>query len=581
MRPRLRDDVYFAPVSDGVAWLSGSGSLKLSGASVATVVERLAPLLDGRNTLEDLTSSLSAEHREMVTNLITLLVERGMADDADHDRARVRIDRYRTGRALVIGPRETTGECVRALLRSGVREVVPTCEFDPDLLNEADFVLHVFGHADIPSACRTTRLAHDLGLPFVHALVSENHALIRFPSGSDWASVWRRLRPTDAEALRTASGPPAPPALQVLANHLAFRLSCQVARLPGGDDDQILWFDAHTLAVSRHHVLPAAVLPTDRSDGAEPESREAFRRSIRRLQHVPRWSTEDFSLRVVRAIDARFGLIRLLDEGDLEQVPLRRSRAVVAHDVTVSSYGRDFATARHRTAMRAVAAHGALAVDPQRLHHGGGPPRRWGLRLTDGEPCLVDAREAHPVLGSDGRLVPVGATAGLDWEQAMTTGLLAHVRRAVLAGASPLSGTRVDLDAVNGDHVSAGHLRLLTAAGYEVGLVDLGDSIRVPTVTGVLDGRVVEVVSRLSVAEALRDALEALVYAAQAEEPVSALTEVRPRHGVWRPQVDVTVSDVVEALQRIGLTPVFVPYDHDPALERIVPCIGGVVMTHE
>lgn len=573
MRPRVRDDVYFASVSDGVAWLSGSGSLKLSGTSIATVVERLVPLLDGRNTLEDLTSSLSADHREMVTNLVTLLVERGMADDADREQEHAGTDRYKTGRALVIGPRETTDEYVHALLRSGVREVVHTCGPDLDLLQEVDFVLHVFGHADISPACRTSRLAHDLGLPFVHALVSKEHALIRFPSGPDWASVWRRLRPADAEVFRRTSGSPPAPALHVLANHLALRLSRQVAKLPGGDDDQIVWFDTRTLALSRHHVLPAA-----RPGGAEPDSRP-FRRSIRRLRHVPRWSAREFSLRVVRAIDARFGLIRLLDEGDLEQVPLRRSRAVVAHDVIVSSYGRDFATARHRTAMRAVAAHGALAVDPRRLHHDGGSLRRWGLRLTDGEPRLVDAHQAHPVLGSDGRLVPIGATAGLDWEQAVANGLLAHVRGAVLAGAFPPRGTPVDLDAVNGDGVSAGHLRLLTAAGHEVDLLDLGDSVHVPTVAGVLNGKVVEVVSRLSVTKALRDALEALVYAAQVKKSAPALAEVRPRRGVWLPHVDVTVSEVAEALRRIGLTPAFVPYDHDPALERIVPCVGSVVMT--
>ena len=49
MRPRLRDDAFFAPVAHGVVWLSSAGEITLNGTSIAAVTQRLAPHLDGRS----------------------------------------------------------------------------------------------------------------------------------------------------------------------------------------------------------------------------------------------------------------------------------------------------------------------------------------------------------------------------------------------------------------------------------------------------------------------------------------------------------------------------------------------------
>ncbi|MGW4798824.1 hypothetical protein ACWEPC_41050, partial [Nonomuraea sp. NPDC004297] len=340
MRPRIRAGVYHAAVPGGVCWLTAGGPVTLSGRSVAAVTERLVPLLDGRRTLAELTAALSEEHRAMVTRLVRTLVARGVAEDADAPAAERRL----TGRAVVIAPEEAVADCVRALLRAGADDVVTGRP--GEIPAGVSCAVQIFGRDEVAQARQTAELAAKLAIPLVQALVSRGQALIGPPAADVcWETIWWRLR--DKDAFRAPGPLPAGAAPRVLAARLALLLATN----GGAGDGRVCWFDAGSLASSWHHVLPGT-----RGGEVASSPREAFARTVRRSGR-PRaggdaepdrrvWSEDDFSRRVARAIDPRFGPISELGEGDLDQVPLRRSRAVVAappdrRAVTVGAYGAD------------------------------------------------------------------------------------------------------------------------------------------------------------------------------------------------------------------------------------------------
>ena len=142
MRPRLKDDAYFTRVDEGLVWLTPAGLLTVKEPSVAAMVERLAPRLNGRHTVDELTARLPERTRRLIVELLDVLVRQGLVEDArpgrtpttsaEPDAAFVQqvtgdpdaaLHRYRNGRALVMGPDPLLAHCVGALSASGVTTV--------------------------------------------------------------------------------------------------------------------------------------------------------------------------------------------------------------------------------------------------------------------------------------------------------------------------------------------------------------------------------------------------------------------------------------------------------------------------
>jgi hypothetical protein len=111
-------------------------------------IERLAPFLNGQHALSELTASLPPERRQLVEQIVTTLLERGvvrqLGADEPHglsaseaatyraeldfvgyfrDSAGRAFQRYRDSPALVLGAGRLLPAVVRAGLRSGLREV--------------------------------------------------------------------------------------------------------------------------------------------------------------------------------------------------------------------------------------------------------------------------------------------------------------------------------------------------------------------------------------------------------------------------------------------------------------------------
>ncbi|MGC4902529.1 hypothetical protein ACLQ2Y_24695 [Micromonospora echinospora] len=254
MRVKLRDDLMYVPVDDGVYLETGLASTHLAGASAYGLVQRLAPHLDGNHTVQALTAGLPPAQRQLVTDLVRMLVQRGIARDLDSepphslrdwelacyrdsiafaehvtDAPLSRFESFRNGRVLLVG----AGAGMRALVqtlfelglraaslvetaeagteRDGFRRIVelrraedPTTELtlldaaaalDTDeglagLLAGYDAVLHC---ATRPMAARATRLnraARAIGMPVLHAVPSGEEAWIGPTGGGVTGGCW-------------------------------------------------------------------------------------------------------------------------------------------------------------------------------------------------------------------------------------------------------------------------------------------------------------------------------------------------------------------------------------------------------
>ena len=80
---KLRDDAYYSQTSDGICVLTNDGTVVLTGPSIFQWVDRLAPYLDGRHTLAELTATMPAARREMTERVIHALREQRVIVEAD------------------------------------------------------------------------------------------------------------------------------------------------------------------------------------------------------------------------------------------------------------------------------------------------------------------------------------------------------------------------------------------------------------------------------------------------------------------------------------------------------------------
>ncbi|HJT55955.1 MAG TPA: TOMM precursor leader peptide-binding protein [Ktedonobacteraceae bacterium] len=81
MRPKLKSDTFFIPVDEGVYIRNNEKSFSLKGKTLATWLERLAPILDGQHDLQELYEVLPADKRPVINKLILTLVEQGCIKD--------------------------------------------------------------------------------------------------------------------------------------------------------------------------------------------------------------------------------------------------------------------------------------------------------------------------------------------------------------------------------------------------------------------------------------------------------------------------------------------------------------------
>jgi hypothetical protein len=430
----LRDDAYRAKSEDGSSVLTHRGVVSLTGASVHEWIERLAPYLDGRHTLAELTASLAPGRREFVADLVAALLKGEVVRELDgeqvpgsdngdasahrgeiafigyfRDRAARVFQDYRQGATLVVGSGPLLPAVLRASLLSGRRRVraavtdedgtglhgvglhgvdlhavdlhpVASDEQLADMVGEADLVVHV-ADRPVPRWARLLdRLCAQRGVPVCQAVLVGGAAWLSGPvrpglGAPGLSDGWRRL--TALSPVEHAGSPPSPSVVANRLVHSAFRHATDTATDTAGPE--LVRIEAETLRGTTHRFVAHPF-----SGGASPEDETEFRRRIGEVERGPRLDPEEFSRSAAALTDSRLGVFGEISEDDLAQLPLLVTRTTVSDPVgllgedtarpVAIGAGLDFADTRYRAALRALAVYGALMLDPRRLCTATGEP---------------------------------------------------------------------------------------------------------------------------------------------------------------------------------------------------------------
>ncbi|MFD1705928.1 putative thiazole-containing bacteriocin maturation protein [Siminovitchia sediminis] len=85
-RLKVKRDTFFLPDSKGgVYFRNNSSSFRMEGSTIYQWIERLIPMFDGENTMEDLTKGLTAPYRKRVYEIGETLYENGFVRDISKD----------------------------------------------------------------------------------------------------------------------------------------------------------------------------------------------------------------------------------------------------------------------------------------------------------------------------------------------------------------------------------------------------------------------------------------------------------------------------------------------------------------
>jgi hypothetical protein len=81
VRPRLRPDVLWRPVVEGLLVFAGERSVHLSGSDTGALLDRVAPLLTGELRFDEMTAGLNPQHIAAVSSLFETLLDEGFIRD--------------------------------------------------------------------------------------------------------------------------------------------------------------------------------------------------------------------------------------------------------------------------------------------------------------------------------------------------------------------------------------------------------------------------------------------------------------------------------------------------------------------
>lgn len=562
------------------------------------------------------------------------------------DSAERRFQRVREARIALVGEGPVMGALVAAGLGSGwrdvrvltpeaevaaLRDVVETTRRDPkqsvrlelwarssrekcstedcglltSIAHEVDVVLQVCEEARRAELTAVGRACAGSGTVVGQVLVGDDEAWLTpvgEPDVVEVESCWRRLaaqRGTDADS-SSGGGWLTGPVPGIIAAQLALSCFSYLTGLDGLPTPErapqppvltrvdLRTLDTHTHLVRTH---PLAGTPVS---GGEAEARAL-------IDGLACGAPVEAGVLLDRAnafTDPRTGLLGVLDEEQLPQVPLSVCRASVSDPYsvlpgwvpvpTVTGWGTDQPTARLRALLAALATYGTLSagcVDE-------GPDSVWGLDLVTGELRAVAATVAYPILRSTPMpyRAPVGAAAGRVWNDAVAAGLRAHCE-ALLVGHSgggrdlPQFDVAEVVAEVDDEHAT-NLLGLLRVTEQRVSLYDLSSILGLAAFAFHTDADPVVVTCAATAAEALRDGLERTVLGWQARTECFALP--RTSASLWPveqqtpqagdPEVDPRCRVLTGALRRAGHVPVAVPITPDRQARTLLPYVVQVVL---
>jgi hypothetical protein len=462
----LGPGAYYAETPQGAHILTHDGEFAFTGRSVYRLLDRLAPALNGRHTLTELTTHLPPEHQAMVRDLVTALVERCVIRDTEptpaldaaptgHEHeicftgyfrssAATAFSEYQNTTTLVLGAGGLSDAVATAATRSGLREVrvVTTSECQAggtdatpetdttieSLLDGIQLVLHATDRPMIRRARLLDRLCTERDIRLAQAIVVNGHAWITSRPSDGWTAGWRRAQARGPDAPRqSSSGPvPSPVSATAVANQLVHGVFQSTTQPTEPGRSRMARVNLSTLDSDT-----ATFLPHPYAEAAEPTTDIVDRIGERR--RGTRLTDEEFSQRAAVCAGDLVGVFGDPVEREFAQLPLHVCAIEVTDPVgllhpgrpaaMVTGAGLDFATARWAAARRAFAGYTSLMIDPRQLV----PVRPGGIDITadpddlllalrrgtvtglvpgyglaDGGRHLVDAQRVFPALSSPG-----------------------------------------------------------------------------------------------------------------------------------------------------------------------------------
>ena len=564
MVTRLRRDAFLIPADQGARILTNSGTESLTGPTIYQWIDKLAPYLDGRRSVAELTRPLPDEKRGMVERIVATLLERGLIRHGAEDphngevgyldsfvpKAHETYRNYRHARICVLGSGPLHTALVEVLVRSGAD---PRTGIRP----EGELVIHLVDEADhgrgIAKECRR------LGIPLVQAIPLGEELWVY--AGSDAVSAWRRLdRWSNVDDPVHQSPPPEAVAVAAsMVGQAAFRLLTGVAA--PAEATTMTCLHLVSLRTSTHRFLP---LP----DTVARTDREAFLATMARLDTAPPLDPDSLDTEGSALRDARIGVLGELSERDYVQLPLNVTAATVAGRARpVLGAGLSVTQARWQAVLAGIAAHAVSTMD-----HG----QVWARRLADGTARLVDAAAVFTARN-------VGAVARYSWSEAVSAGLFECTAMHTAAHPGPV--TRLDPMALDHDEQAGAYRTILRILEVPLEIYDVTGPLRAPTLAFRAGQRTITYVSAPRPADALADGLRAVALDEQsrrngqpdyAPPEVPQLVVTNTRTG--EPPASVTEPEVIDAMVAHGLDPVVVPLNHDPEVGRIMPFVARVVI---
>jgi hypothetical protein len=629
IRPRLRPGAYFVPTADGVCFSLTGRTEAFTGATIYAWIEKLAPYLDGRSTLDELTGSLDSGKAAMVEKIIAALASRGLvtdaADDLPHTLSPAEMDRYadqiafigeltdsgphrfqrwRTCRTVAVGSGRTLAALITMLMDSGLSDltaiVTPEGERrtdferlgairrEPDqrlrvhdwpidqaglrtFCADAQLLVHVSDHLMAGRALTLDRLCRNLGVPVVHGLVTGEEAWVGPVSaitaeGQGWESGWRRLADRQAPGA-AGSDERAPGDADLLADHRAGPISPNLA----GAAASLVGALAGVIAfrhVTGIDTQAGRLTHVDLATLGTAEHRFApHPRATRRGRAAPA---------VAKAAEDLF------DERVPELIDPRLG--------PLSEVGeRAFAQL-------------PLNVAAAMMH----PPRRQPRLVTGVGPTFRAARiraarralELYSWLNA--RAVnaentdPVGLASGTTWEAATRDALIALCHdltiRAMTAAAVAYPRLRPERELLG--EPGRAYLRWLELVGVDFSVYDVTGPLGVPACAICRGQRTVAYVSGASRAAAITGALEAVLadhqarsnrqweYAPEAVPDLPTRLRGGPGNDPGEPDGVLSAADLRARLATAGLRPRAVPLDEDPAVYEVLGHIVQMTLHH-
>jgi bacteriocin biosynthesis cyclodehydratase domain-containing protein len=482
-------------------------------------------------------------------------------------------------------------------------------------LGSCDAILHVSDRPMLARARRLNRIALERGMPLIQAVIEGDTAwigpLVGGGDGPCWECAWLRLlgqrerppqQPFDDAPRAGVTQFLAGPTASIVSSLLSFELFKHITGVPSLETaGALVELDLETLqsrahSVQRHPACSAHGVAAP-LDSASIKARLDQGRAEADSAAI----AEAFSKGAAQLFDARSGVLGVLDEGDLGQLPLKVCRATVSNPqagfghgspATVYAAATEFALARERAARRACEVYAARAAGPCLTH---------GYDLCSGRGCAIPDADAGAFL--DGAPASEsdrpGLASGFSGSEAIVRGLLAWCEQLTVAEltrrATPCA--RLALERLPRTETTDRHLRTLELLGAPVCLYDVTGSLGVPTIGACLGDRTVCYASHLDAAQALESALEAVVLYHQAHEsdraelgprpPAPLRTELRGAEPAGLPVASLPPAraawqewqqQLVARLQRAGWRLFAVPLDHDPVLQPVLPYIVQIVL---